>query len=161
MNIRDGAVKDKFFCNLSHPLSLLSELGELGTCYDSTLDYVQDLVSNKDNCSKAKKLMSAAEIPWKIMSQESQPEAFKKKKLSCDKRQKKSFLKPAATKFSKAISYCFVVAESHLSSKKQSSYIYRSILSTEFFAQSITHPIMLKISNFRSKSRTEHFSFFN
>ena len=28
---------------------------ELGTCYDSTLDYVQDLVSNKDNCSKAKK----------------------------------------------------------------------------------------------------------
>ena len=69
--IRDGAVKDKFFCNLSHPLSLLSELGELGTCYDSTLDYVQDLVSNKDNCSKAKKLMSAAEIPWKIMSQES------------------------------------------------------------------------------------------
>ena len=40
-------------------------------------------------------------------------------------------------------------------------YLYRSIFSTEFFAQSITHPIMLKISNFRSKSRTEHFSFLN
>ena len=84
-----------------------------------------------------------------------------KRKNSHVTNDKKVFFKASCHEIFKSNKLLFSFLKSHLSSKKQSSYIYTGPYSLQNFLPKVSLTLSCLKSNFCSKSKTEHFSFLN